>query len=484
MAIRGRSIAQKFLLLFETLIGARNGRSITAASGAIKSVMASLYGPLVLTLILVSFAPTCAQAETRKILITNASIFDGHSAELIEGSDILIEDELIALMAPGIPAADALVIDAAGRTMIPGLLDAHTHLAIVDSPETTIFKNHWGFNGALATVAAERMLLRGFTSVRDLGGPVTGLKQAIDQGWVPGPRILPSGVMISQTSGHGDFQTTDQFLNHLFPDLPSKQALFGWSLLADGKAEVMEAARVALRSGASQLKVMAGGGVSSLYDPLDATQYTLDELRAAVHEAEKWGTYVAVHAFTDAAANLSIDAGVKCIDHGPFLTEATLKRMAREDVWLSPQVFLFSQTPAQLGLEGTVNGEKMDVVNRKSARVIELAKKLGVNIAWSTDTFGKLDGQASQSREFVARQRYFSAYEILLQATSGNAALFALSGLRHPYGAGKLGVIQPGAYADILLIKGNPLQDITLLANPEENIDLIIKGGKIFKDQM
>ena len=131
-----------------------------------------------------------------------------------------------------------------------------------------------------------------------------------------------------------------------------------------------------------------------------------------------------------------------------------------------------------------MNGEKMDVVNRKSARVIELAKKLGVNIAWSTDTFGKLDGQASQSREFVARQRYFSAYEILLQATSGNAALFALSGLRHPYGAGKLGVIQPGAYADILLIKGNPLQDITLLANPEENIDLIIKGGKIFKDQM
>ena len=265
-----------------------------------------------------------ATAEPR-VLIQHASVFDGESSELLLDHDVLVGGNLIAAVGRGLDADGATVIDASGYTLVPGLTDAHVHLTIIDRPEIAIFKNHWGFNGATASAMAERMLMRGFTTVRDLGGPVSGLKKAIDEGVVSGPRILGSGPVISQTSGHGDFEITDQYLADAFPGAPSKQGLFGWSNLADGVPEVTKAARLALRTGASQIKVMVGGGVSSPYDPLDASQYSLNELRAVVAEATNWGTYVSVHAFTDDAVNRAIDAGAKSIEHGPFLTETTLR---------------------------------------------------------------------------------------------------------------------------------------------------------------
>ena len=233
---------------------------------------------------------------------------------------------------------------------------------------------------------------------------MSGLKKAIDEGIVPGPRILGSGPVISQTSGHGDFEITDQYLGGAFPGAPSKQELFGWSNLADGVPEVTKAARLALRTGASQIKVMVRGGVSSPYDPLDASQYSLDELRAIVAEATNWGTYASVHAFTDDAVNRAIDAGAKSVEHGPFLTERTLQRMAAEGVWLSPQMFLTALTPEQLGIAGTPNGIKMAKVNENSKRVMELASDIGVDVAWGTDTFGPARLQEMQSREFAARR--------------------------------------------------------------------------------
>jgi len=422
--------------------------------------------------------------DARRFVIQNTAVFDGESPELLRDHDVLVEGRLITAVGQNLEVGDATTIDGRSYTLIPGLTDAHVHLTIIDKPEIAIFKNDWVFNGAVAAKLAEKMLMRGFTTVRDLGGPVAGLKKAIDQGLVLGPRILPSGPFISQTSGHGDFEITDQYLAHAFPGAPSKQEVFGWSFLADGLPEVTKAARLVLRTGASQIKGMVGGGVSSPYDPLDASQYSLEEIRAIVAEAANWGTYVSVHAFTDDAANRAIDAGAKSIEHGPFLSQGTLLRMAAEGIWLSPQIFLSALTPEQLGIAGTPNGIKMAKVNENSARVVELARELGVDIAWGTDTFGPADLQQNQSREFAARRQFFSDVEILRQATSANARLFALAGERHPYRDGALGVIRPGAYADLLLVKGDPTQNVAVLGAPEANIHLIMKDGVIVKNTL
>ena len=216
--------------------------------------------------------------------------------------------------------------------------------------------------------------------------------------------------------------------------------------MADGVPEVQKAAREVLRTGASQIKVMAGGGVSSYFDPLDTTQYTFEELKAIVTEAEHWGTYVAVHAYTDFAVQQCIEAGVKTIEHGPFLQEETIKLMAKKGIWLQPQTYLFTMTPETLNIVGTPAEPKMRMVNEESDKVMKLAKKYKVKVAW------------------------------------GNAELFMLSGKRHPYQEGALGVIREGAYADVLLIDGNPLKDIELMFNPKKNFNLIMKDGKIYKN--
>jgi imidazolonepropionase-like amidohydrolase len=437
--------------------------------------------------LIVSFiaAPSMAQQEDFSILFTNVNVFDGVNEELIENANVFVVGNRIAeVSTEPLAAANARIIDGGGRTLMPGLIDSHVHLMINDAPHVSIYEKPWAYVGAQAVAGAEAMLLRGFTTVRDVGGPVVGLKTAIDQGLVKGPRVLPSGAFISQTSGHGDLATSSAKLSPYFTGIPDKSTLFGWGFVADGVPEVQKAAREVLRTGASQIKVMAGGGVSSYFDPLDTTQYTLEELKAIVTEAEHWGTYVAAHAYTDAAVQMCIDAGIKSIEHGPFLTEKTLKRMAKEDVWLSPQAYLFGMTPEDLNIVGTPAELKMRQVNSDSDVVMKLAGKLGVKVAWGTDLFGPLDKQALQPLEFRARARYFSNVDILRQATSLNAELLKLSGLRHPYTEGALGVIEEGAYADIILVDGNPLDDIELMVDPATNFRLIMKDGVIHKNTL
>jgi imidazolonepropionase-like amidohydrolase len=437
--------------------------------------------------LIVSFiaAPSMAQQEDFSILFTNVNVFDGVNEELIENANVFVVGNRIAeVSTEPLAAANARIIDGGGRTLMPGLIDSHVHLMINDAPHVSIYEKPWAYVGAQAVAGAEAMLLRGFTTVRDVGGPVVGLKTAIDQGLVKGPRVLPSGAFISQTSGHGDLATSSAKLSPYFTGIPDKSTLFGWGFVADGVPEVQKAAREILRTGASQIKVMAGGGVSSYFDPLDTTQYTLEELKAIVTEAEHWGTYVAAHAYTDAAVQMCIDAGIKSIEHGPFLTEKTLKRMAKEDVWLSPQAYLFGMTPEDLNIVGTPAELKMRQVNSDSDVVMKLAGKLGVKVAWGTDLFGPLDKQALQPLEFRARARYFSNVDILRQATSLNAELLKLSGLRHPYTEGALGVIEEGAYADIILVDGNPLDDIELMVDPATNFRLIMKDGVIHKNTL
>jgi imidazolonepropionase-like amidohydrolase len=309
------------------------------------------------------------------------------------------------------------------------------------------------------------------------------LARAIDDGYLIGPRILSSGPFISQTSGHGDFRN----YNDPHPNMTGIQHFVdreGWMAIADGPAEVTRAVRETLRRGAVQVKVMAGGGVSSHFDPLDAVQYTPEEMRAAVVAAENWGTYVAVHAYTDKAVRQAIEAGVKCIDHGPFLTEETLQYMAEQGIFLSPTARIATTPPESLGLPPGATADKLRQVNEGAKNQLRWAKKHGVKTVFSTDQFGAPEIFPEQSKEFLTLAEHFTPVETLRMATSTAAELFALSGKRHPYREGPLGVIEEGAYADLLIVEGNPLDDVTLLVDYETNIRVIMKDGITYKNTL
>jgi imidazolonepropionase-like amidohydrolase len=440
-----------------------------------------------LSILILTAGPSLPPQETpSRVLIENVRIWDGKADAVSAQTKVLVVGELIAEVSPtATTGPGATVIDGGGRVLMPGLIDAHTHLMLnAATAAESVYEESWSYAGAKAVAAAEAMLLRGYTTVRDVGGPVGGLKRAIDEGLVSGPRIFPSGPYITQTSGHGDLETSAERPSPYFTGIPDKAALFGWAFLADGVPEVQKAAREVLRTGATQIKVMAGGGVSSYYDPLHTTQYTVEELRAIVTEAEHWGTYVVVHAYTDAAVRAAVEAGVKCIDHGPFISEEVLAMMAEKGVWLSPQAYLFGLTPEELGIMGTPSEPKMVQVNEGSANLMRWAKQHGVNIAWGTDLFGPPAKAVLQPQELLARLEYFSPVEILRQATSENARLLELSGKLHPYRAGPLGVVAPGAYADLLLVDGEPLEELELFADWEANLRLILKGGVVAKNTL
>ena len=286
--------------------------------------------------------PAAAQAPDNAVtLFQNVRIFDGTGSGLSDPANVLIRGNLIERISrepiPTDRRGDTVLIDGGGRTLMPGLIDAHTHLMFSNLSQQAILVSDIGFINVAAVRAAEEMLLRGFTSVRDLGGPVFGLKRGIDLGLVPGPRIWPSGAFISQSGGHGDFRLPN--------DLPAQPAEFtfservGAAAIADSPDLVRQRVREQLALGASQIKLMAGGGVASPFDPLDVTQYTVPELRAAVEAAENWGTYVTVHAYTPRAVRQAIEAGVKCIDHGQLLDDETAQLMAEHEIWWSLQPF-------------------------------------------------------------------------------------------------------------------------------------------------
>jgi imidazolonepropionase-like amidohydrolase len=360
---------------------------------------------------------------------------------------------------------------------MPGLIDMHWHAMLVRLTPVQALGDV-GFNNLVAGDEATDTLMRGFTTVRDVGGPVFGLKRAIDDGIVKGPRIYPSGAMITVTSGHGDFRQLSD-LPRTIGGLLSRMEQVGGSMVADSPDEVRMRVREQLMQGASQIKLTAGGGVSSPHSPIDATTFTEAELRAAVEAAENWGTYVAVHAFTSAAIQRAIAAGVKCIEHGFLMDEATARLMAEKGVWLSLQPL-----PDELrqGFPvGSVERAKADEVWPGIERAYELAKKYKIKTAWGTDVLFSRALAQRQGAILASLVRWYTPAEALVMATGTNAELLALSGKRSPY-LGKLGVVEQGALADLLLVEGNPLENIKLIADPAKNFKVIMKGGRIYKD--
>jgi imidazolonepropionase-like amidohydrolase len=419
-------------------------------------------------------------ANTRATLFQNVRIFDGRRASLSAPSNVLIKGNIIERISTQPIAAEAgvTVIAGHGRTLIPGLIDAHWHAMMIRSTPAEAIFGDVGYNNIAASVEATDTLMRGFTTVRDVGGPSFGLKKAIDEGLIAGPRIFPSGAVITVTSGHGDFRQLSE-LPRTIGGPPSRMEQIGGSAIADSPDEVRVRVREQLMQGASQIKLTAGGGVSSPFSPIDVSTFTEPELRAAVEAAGNWGTYVTVHAFTPVAIQRAVAAGVKCIEHGFLLDEATAKLLAEKGIWLSLQ-------PLPEGLRegfpvGSVQRTKADEVWPGITRAYELAKKYKIKTAWGTDVLFSQALAQQQGAILASLARWYSPAQALAMATSTNAELLAMSGKRNPY-PGKLGVVEQGALADLLLVDGNPLENINLIADPAKNFKVIMKDGRIYKN--
>lgn len=422
-------------------------------------------------------------SDDQVVLFENVRIFDGSGAPVTSLRHVLVRGNRIdTISTQPIQFDDSAVVERIagdGRTLMPGLIDVHTHLAMGTISQVRLMTGDNNYATLLAGQAAGEMLMRGFTSARDAGGPVFGMKQAIDEGRLPGPRIWPSGALISQTSGHGDFRFVSD-LPRTEGDLHTSER-YGYAAIVDGEALMLRRVREQLMRGATQIKLLAGGGVSSLYDPLDVNQFTEQELRAAVQAAEDWGTYVMVHAYTPQSVQRALRAGVKSIEHGQLLDEETLKMMAEQDAWLSIQPFMGNPDPRFP--EGSPGRLKQLQVAEGTDRAIRLAQKHGVNIAWSLDILFNPAKAAAQGQELASMSRWFEPAAVLRMATSTNARLLALSGLRNPY-PGKLGVVEEGALADLLLVEGDPVKNLELIADPEKNFVVIMKDGRIYKNSL
>jgi imidazolonepropionase-like amidohydrolase len=421
-------------------------------------------------------------ANVSATLFQNVRIFDGKGASLSAPSNVLVKGNVIERISTEPIAADpgVTVIAGNGRTLMPGLIDAHWHAMLIRSNPAQAVTGDAGYNNIAAGVEATDTLMRGFTTVRDVGGPVFGLKSAIDSGVIAGPRIFPSGAIITVTSGHGDFRQLSE-LPRTIGGMLSRMEQLGASMVADSPDEVRLRVREQLMQGASQIKLTAGGGVSSPFSPIDVSTFTEAELRAAVEAADNWGIYVTVHAFTPPAIQRSIAAGVRCIEHGFLMDEATAKLIAEKGIWLSLQPL---PEDLRLGFPvGSVQRAKADEVWPGIARTYELAKKYKIKTAWGTDVLFSQALAQQQGAILASLVRWYTPAEALAMATGTNAELLAMSGKRSPY-PGKLGAVAPGALADLVLVDGDPLENINLIADPAKNFKIIMKDGEIYKNTL
>ena len=443
---------------------------------------------LMVAAFLLGLSQTClaqqapAAGPSSATLFQNVRIFDGRSATLSPPFHVLVRGNVIERISQTAIRADAgiQVITGDGRVLMPGLIDAHWHAFMAATPQPLLLTGDPVYLHLLAARQAEATLMRGFTTVRDLGGPVFGLKRAIDEGVMPGPRIYPSGAVISQTSGHGDFRFAFE-LPRLSGGPLSHSEAEGLAAIADSPDEVRLRAREQLRQGASQIKVMGGGGVASPHNPIESTQFTEAEIRAAVEVAENWGTYVTVHAYTPRAIRQAITAGAKVIEHGHLIDEPTAKLLGDRGIWWSLQPFLDDEDASPL--VDPVSQAKARAVFAGTDQAYKLARTYRVKTAFGTDALFDARVAGRQGAQLAKLVRWYTPAEALKMATADNGELLRLSGFSNPY-PGRLGVVEEGALADLLLVDGNPLQNIKLIEDPGRNFLIIMKNGRIYKNAL
>jgi imidazolonepropionase-like amidohydrolase len=423
-------------------------------------------------------APAHAQDRT---LFTNVSVWDGTSDGLATGMSVLVEGNLIAgVSSESIAAGDATVIDGDGRTLMPGLIDMHTHVMFKFGVPLTREEMDLASAGAAALESMQLYMEMGYTTLRDVGGASLGLARNIAAGRVAGPRLYSSGGALSAISGHADLSLTTED--------PKDGVLHrnGQGIIVTGEDEVRAAVRTALRQGATHIKLMVGGGVASNLDPLEATTFTEDEIRAAVEAAADFGTYVCAHAYNDVSINRVLDAGGRCIEHGFLIEESTIQRLVEVGAVMSLQSYVSYdqfQNPEAIPGFSAENIRKGRQVNEGADRMMNWVRDYGVETFAGADMW-PFTMIPITNEDLAVRQRWFDDAEILRQNTSYAASWLAKSGPKNPYKDGPLGVIEEGAYADLILVNGDPTEDVSILVDYDANIVLVMKDGTIFKNTL
>lgn len=428
-----------------------------------------------------AIASTTLTDEQRPLLLTNLRLFDGSGKAVRNGVQVLVQGQrIVDIVSASTTVEAAKMLDCQGKLVMPGLIDVHWHTMLAGISQVAAMSSDLGYIYIVAAQEAQRTLMRGFTSVRDAGGPAFALKRAIDEGLVEGPRIFPSGAMISQTSGHGDFRLRSDVPRADNSPLSLVESR-GVAMIADGEAQVLRRVREQLMLGATQIKMLAGGGVASMYDPLDSTQFSESELRAGVQAASDWNTYVMTHVYTPKGIQRAIRSGVKCVEHGQLADEASVRMMRDEGVWWSLQPFLQDEDSNTYPDAARRASQKQ--VAEGTVNAYAMAQKYSVKTGWGTDILFNPKNTATQGRQLAKLTRFYDPLTLLGQATGTNGELLALSGARNPY-PGILGRIAPGAWADLLVADGNPATNLDFLAEPDKHLRLIMKNGKIYKNTL
>src|SRR5262245_14039684 len=404
------------------------------------------------------------------VVFTNCAVLDGASRERREDHHVLVEGDRIREVSDRpIVSAAAETIDLRGRTLMPGLIDAHVHVLAVDAALARLPDRPVSLLTLQAARVLEGMLQRGFTTVRDAGGADGGLAEAVAEGLVRGPRIVPSGMALSQTGGHGDTRPRTQSV----VTCACCEGGINLSRIADGVTECRRAARDELRKGATQIKILASGGVASPYDPIWNLQYSEAEVQAIVEEARAWRTYVLAHAYSPEAIRRSIDFGVRSIEHANLIDLATAEHVAGADAFVVPTLVTYDalhRHGRELGFE-KVSMDKLAEVREAGLGALEILQRARVKIGFGTDLLGPM--HRYQAREFMIRAEAMAPFDIIRSATTVNAELVNCSG--------ELGVVAPGARADLIAVDGDPLADISLLDGQGEHLTHIMKDGVFYK---
>ncbi len=405
----------------------------------------------------------------QRTVIRNARLFDSERARFVPGSTVVIEGErIVAVTTEPRAAPGARVIDAAGRALLPGLIDAHAHVVAVSHDLVALTQQPVSLVGAQASRLMREMLHRGFTTVRDAAGADYGLQEAQARGLYEGPRLFIAGFPISQTGGHADMRPKGVRGSGMFCSCAGL-GLIG--AIADGVGEVRRAVREQVRTGANQIKIMAGGGISSPSDPLEGTQFSVEELRAAVEEAEAANLYAMAHAYSPRAVTRAVQAGVRSIEHGNLIDAATARIMKQHGAYLVPTLSTYTalaEEGERLGWSAAML-EKLERVKGSGLEALRLARAEGVPVVFGTDLLGHM--HARQSGEFTIRQQVQPPLEVLQGATWTAAQLMRQEA--------HIGRIATGAFADLLLVEGDLERDLAPLAEPEQGIRLLMQGGRV-----
>jgi imidazolonepropionase-like amidohydrolase len=406
-------------------------------------------------------------------LFGGGRFLDPRKDDLQDGISVLVEDGAVKEVSDtAIVSSTATRIDLRGRTLMPGLIDAHIHVVLTEVNLRLLADVPLTLLAAKGSVAMRAMLHRGFTTLRDTGGADYGMKAAVEQGLFEGPRLFIAGAPLSQTGGHADHRLRTQ--DRVFCACCSGLA---WTArVADGVPEVIKATRDELRKGADHIKIMVSGGVASQADPLESLQYRIDEIEAAVDEATRWGTYVCAHAYSAKAIERAVTAGVRTIEHGNLIDAPTAQLMAARGAYLVPTLVAYDALKRRgpdYGLSG-YSLAKNELVLHAGLRSLEIARGAGVKIGFGSDLLGQL--QNDHCNEFTIRRETMSAQDIIRSATLVNAEIVRQEG--------RIGELIPGAYADLLVVDGDPYRDIAVFLGEGRNIAAIMLGGRFVKNTM